>query len=317
MAELEQVEAVGDPIGVRLRTAREAQGLTLDDIAAKTRVPIRHLVHIEKGEWDQLPAPTYSVGFARAYATAVGLDSSEIGAELRSQLSDTQAPVPSYYEPADPARVPPRWLALVAGLIAILLIGGYFVWRSNTLGDEDEQITQVETASTPAAPPQPQPGSPAAPMPAGAAGPVVITATDDVWLRVYEAGGPKLFERILKAGERFEVPASAKRPQLLTGRPNALQVTVGSTPIPPLGPAEKTVADVSLLPADLLARNVAAPPVPPPTAPAAATAPAPPSARAATPPPPPRRAAPKATASEPSPAPAPTPAPEAPAPTTP
>jgi hypothetical protein len=98
----------------------------------------------------------------------------------------------------------------------------------------------------------------------------VLTATSDVWLRVYEGnGGPKLYESTLKAGERYVVPATAKAPQILTGRPNALQVAVGSTVIPALGPAEKTIADVSLLPADLVARAAAAPPAPaqPPPAP--------------------------------------------------
>jgi cytoskeleton protein RodZ len=303
MAELEQVETVADPIGTRLKAAREAQGLSLDDVAAKTRVPIRHLVHIEKGEWDQLPAPTYSIGFARAYATAVGLEASEIGSDLRAQLTNAQAPTPAYYEPADPARVPPRWLALVAGIIAILLVAGYFVWRSKTLGGED-QVTQTETSTTAAAQPaqpvnvQPQP---AAPPPAAATGPVVLMATDDVWLRVYDADHHKLLERTLKAGERFEVPANANRPQLLTGRPNALQVTVGSRQIPPLGPPEKTVADVSLLATDLLARSSAHSPA----RPAAARTPA------ATPKPRPTPAT-----TQPS-GPAPAPAADSPAPTTP
>src|SRR5439155_23569481 len=166
--------------------------------------------HIEKGEWDQHPAPTYSIGFARAYATAVGLEASEIGSDLRAQLTKAQAPTPAYYEPADPARVPPRWLALVAGIIAILLVARYFVWRSKTLGGED-QVTQTETSTTPAAPPV-QPGNaqplPAAPPPTAATGPVVLTATDDVWLRVYDADHHKLLERTMKAGERFEVPAN-------------------------------------------------------------------------------------------------------------
>src|SRR6188474_279451 len=99
MAELEQVETVANPIGDRLKTAREAQGLNLDEIAAKTRVPIRHLLHIEKGEWEQLPAPTYTLGFARAYAQAVGLNPAEVSAELREHLTSSQAPTPAYYEP--------------------------------------------------------------------------------------------------------------------------------------------------------------------------------------------------------------------------
>jgi hypothetical protein len=64
-----------------------------------------------------------------------------------------------------------------------------------------------------------------------------------------------LFQNSLKPGERFEIPAGAARPMIRTGRPNALRVTVGNREIPPLGQAERTIADVSLLPADLIARG--------------------------------------------------------------
>ena len=67
-------------VGERLRTAREAKGLSLEDVASQTRIPIRHLQHIEREEWDALPAITYCVGFARSYANAVGLDGAELGA---------------------------------------------------------------------------------------------------------------------------------------------------------------------------------------------------------------------------------------------
>lgn len=276
MAELEQVETVGNPIGERLKTARESQGQSLDDIAAKTRVPIRHLLHIEKGEWDELPAATYTLGFARAYAQAVGLNPAEISAELRSQLTSTQTPTPAYYEPADPARVPPKWLTLLAALIAIVLVVGYFVWQSDFLDGEEAPVAESEAAApTASAEPAANKQATAPPsVPATPTGPVVLTATDEVWLRVYEADGPRLFESTLKPGDRYDVPATAKRPQIRTGRPDALNVTVGSTPVAPLGPAETTVADVSLLPADLLARGSAqapAPTAPAPQAPPATT----------------------------------------------
>jgi cytoskeletal protein RodZ len=273
MSEAEQDTLFADPIGTRLKAAREAQGMSLDDVAAKTRVPIRHLLHIEKGEWEDLPATTYSVGFARAYATAVGLNAAEIGAELRAQIGTSHAsPIPSYYEPADPARVPPRWLAIIAGVVALLLVGGYLVWRNNAVGEVDQnQVAGVVVPPPVDASSQPevQPTTPPPAVPA--TGQVVLTAINDVWLRVYEADGSKLFENTLKAGDRYEVPATAKRPQILTGRPDALQITVGNTTIPALGPPQKTVADISLLPADLLAR--AAQPQPQPTTAPAATPP--------------------------------------------
>ena len=43
-------------------------------MAARTRVPLRHLEAIEQGAYEALPSQTYAVGFARAYARAVGLD---------------------------------------------------------------------------------------------------------------------------------------------------------------------------------------------------------------------------------------------------
>src|SRR5687768_13302857 len=198
MAELEQGDTIANSIGDRLRAAREALGLSLDDIAAKTRVPIRHLSHIEKGEWDHLPAPTYSLGFARAYAGAVGLNPAEISTELRSQLTTTQTPTPSYYEPADPARVPPKWLTLVAAVVAIMLIVGYFVWRNASLDAEETPVVQTEE-SAPAPAAAPVQNTQVAAAPATAAGPVVLTATDEVWLRVSEADGARIYETTMKA----------------------------------------------------------------------------------------------------------------------
>lgn len=252
-------------IGERLKAAREAKKMSLEEVASKTRIPVRHLQHIEQGEWDALPAHTYSVGFARSYANAVGLNGNEIGAELRQEIGPArqtyEAPA-AYYEPADPARVPPRSLAIVAGIIAVLLIVGYVIWRAASVDGSDVEPQEAVVE-------EPVPAGPttqaAAPPPA--TGPVVLTATDEVWLRVYEAsGGAPLFEGVLNAGQRYQVPATAQAPQIRTGRPQALRVTVGSTEIPPLGEPETTIDDVSLLPADLAARasGTAAGALPPP-----------------------------------------------------
>jgi cytoskeletal protein RodZ len=240
----------GDPgalsISARLRAAREAKGFSLDDVATRTRVPLRHLNHIDAGEWNALPAITYSVGFVRSYANAVGLDGTAMGIEVREALgggSGSKKTGAPQYEPADPARVPPRSLAIAAGLLAIILAIGYLVWRTNAADEPDALELATAAQPLPAAvaapqPVQPQPASP---------GPVAITASDDVWLRIYEAGGPKLYEGVIKANQRYEVPATARAPQILTGRPDAIRVTVGQTEIPPLGPPRRTIADVSQL----------------------------------------------------------------------
>jgi cytoskeleton protein RodZ len=271
MAEFHE-QTYDNPVGERLKAAREEKGLSLDDVARQTRIPIRHLEHIERGEWDALPAITYSVGFARSYANAVGLDGPAVGAELREQLGGARsasAGPAAYYEPADPARVPPRSIAIVAAILAVLLVAGYLVWRHQAVGNAPDEA-QIADRTTPAdQPTTPQPQQKATPAPqaqpaaAPATGPVVLSATQDAWMRVTDGTNPKaLYMGTLKAGQQFQVPATAQAPTVRTGRADAVTVSVGGKAVGPLGPPNKTIS-VSLRPADIAGRtSVGASPAP-------------------------------------------------------
>lgn len=278
MAEAEyDYEEGGNTVGQRLRAAREARGLSLDEVAAQTRIPIRHLRSIEDGKYEELPALTYTVGFGRNYANAVGLDGAEVGRELREQLGGAQrgsSISTEYYAPPDPARVPSRPLAWIAGLLALLLVAGYLIWRSQ-LGSEDE-AAQAPAVQQQVAPQPQQQAAPPQPQAANLAGqPVTLTATGQVWLRVYEEGGATIVERTMQPGETYQVPATATRPMLRVGAPEALRVAVGQTAIPPLGPSGQPIGNVSLRAEDLAQRLQpgAAQPAPQPGAPAAAPRP--------------------------------------------
>ena len=74
-------------VGDRLKAAREAKKLSLEDIADQTRIPLRHLQNLEAGDWSALPAPTYTIGFAKSYASAVGLDRTPDDHALRGCLT--------------------------------------------------------------------------------------------------------------------------------------------------------------------------------------------------------------------------------------
>lgn len=279
MSDVQDSLLSANTIGARLKAAREERGFSLDDIATKTRIPLRHLHAIENGDWESLPAITYSVGFVRSYANVVGLNGTQMGQEVREQLGGGQtyaggAP----YEPADPARVPPRSLAIGAALLALLLAVGYLIWRTSAVDEPDmlEQATAeapfAGATPVPVAPVTQQPlGGPAAPA-AAATGPVVLTATSDVWVRVYDAAspGPSLLQRQMQVGESFEIPASAQRPLIRTARAEALRVRVGNTDLPQLAPPG-AVSGLSLLPQDLLggggSGSATAAPAPQPAAP--------------------------------------------------
>jgi cytoskeletal protein RodZ len=266
----EQVETDVPTVGERLRAAREEKGLSLEDIAAQTRIPQRHLEAIEASEWDKLPAPTYTTGFAKSYASAVGLDRTEIGEQLREELGGTRLAPSSaeVFEPADPARTMPKWLVF-GGIAAVVLLVVVMSWLNRrSLEQPDEAATNTPAAAAPApATPAPAP----APTPA-AQGPVVLNAAQPVWLQVYQKGGATLFSGTLQPGQTFAVPPTATAPLLKTGKPEALRINVGSAVAPPVGPPATTVRDVSLLPADLMKGGQGAAP-PPPSATPVSTAP--------------------------------------------
>lgn len=287
----EVFDAPGPRVGEILKRAREAKGLDLAGIANSTRIPLRHLTAIEADAHDSLPALTYSLGFVKTYARVLGLDATAMASQFRAETSKTEhvplAMVP--IEPMDEKRLPPRG-AVVGGVIGVAAIIGVFIAYGAGVFDPappaptpplaaSEPITQPdETPPAPDAtapaidPAMTQPVDPGAVDPAAAADPsltppadaattaaavpagsVVITASDDAWFKVYgPAGTVKM--GILKTGESYSVPAGEGL-MLWTGKAGALKLTVSGRAIAPLGAPDQMVKDVSLAPADLLARG--------------------------------------------------------------
>lgn len=256
MAEPHHDIHAGSPVGERLRRAREAQGLTLDDVATRTRIPIRHLRSIEDSQWDELPAITYTVGFGRSYANAVGLNGAEIGRELREQVGGTPRTSQmstEYYAPADPSRVPSRSIAWIAGALALALVIGYLIWRSQ-LGDDQQAAEQPMPAPEMQQAPVQQPQAAAAPTDLTGQQ-VTLVAAEEAWVRITDqAGGAALQQGSLQAGQQFAVPLTAQRPVIQTGRPQVLRVRVGDRDLGPLDTVQRTVSGVSLLANDLAQR---------------------------------------------------------------
>ncbi|MEP7130111.1 MAG: RodZ domain-containing protein [Sphingomicrobium sp.] len=271
------VESDIPTVGERLRAARVEKGISLEDIAAQTRIPRRHLESIETADWNALPAPTYTIGFAKSYASAVGLDRIEISDQLRAEMGGQRfaANTAEVFEAADPARTMPKWLVLGA-VVAVIVLVIVMTWLNSRSLDQPDEATNgsAAVATTPAQTPPPATTAPAS----GAQGAVVLTAVQAVWLQVGEKGGATLFSGMLQAGQTYAVPATAAAPVLKTGKPEALRINVGNSIAPPVGPPATTVANVSLLPADLLKTGqsaAAAPAVQPAPAPVARRLPAP------------------------------------------
>lgn len=266
MAEARTREMHPKRVGERLAEARAALKLELEDIAERTRIPLRHLQAIEQSNYEALPASTYAIGFAKTFARVVGLDGDEIATAFRAERGETLAQRLEYtpFEPADPSRVPPSLLVMIALGTAVMLLVAYLIWRGGGANEERQQLAAgtLPEASAPApAPPAQQTGK-ASVMPPQAPAPsvndkVVLIASDAVWVKISERGGPTLYMGELAPNQRYEVPADAKDPVILTGRPDVLQAQIGATVIPALGSARKTIVNVSLKARALIEREAA------------------------------------------------------------
>ena len=254
-------------VGARLRAARERKGLTIDQVASETRIARRHLENIEAGNFDDLPGRTYAVGFTRTYAKTLGVDEEEAVSSVREEMDLAtveeryMASSRGTFEPGDPARAPGgRLLYFSIFAVIILLVGIFFAARALFAPAaempslvEQERQEQRELAQQQAAQGQAQPHSAAAA--ADPTGDVVFTAEGETWVRFYDGEGRVLREGTLTEGDSFTLPADAQNPQLITGRPDRLAITIGGRPVRKLSTEVETLQDVPISAEALLART--------------------------------------------------------------
>lgn len=172
-------------IGERLRTTREARGLSLDEVEASLRIRRRYLDALEAEAFHEIPGPAYVKGFLRTYAAYLGLPAEELVALYPHHRSGVSRgfPVEVRITPATPHS---RLRRIVTGIAVVFGIGavlfGYMVIgqirqyaltspeasRAGHSSPASPRTPQVQTAppAPPAAsPPPPHAGSPS---PAGA-----------------------------------------------------------------------------------------------------------------------------------------------------
>ena len=70
-------------VGERITDARRSHGLSIDDVAATTRLGTMTIQAIEDNDFSLCGGDSYAIGHLRMIAQAVGLDSNDLVAEYR------------------------------------------------------------------------------------------------------------------------------------------------------------------------------------------------------------------------------------------
>jgi cytoskeletal protein RodZ len=155
----------GPDIGAALKAAREFRGLSLDQVAEATRIRRSYLAAIEEMRLDDLPSRPFTIGYVRAYATALGMDGEAAAERFKIDDPALDAALP---EPigVQPDKDPRLTLVLVAGA---LIIGAIVLWNvaQRMMDERAPPPAQAAPEAIAAAPPAPAgPVSLGAPLPA-------------------------------------------------------------------------------------------------------------------------------------------------------
>lgn len=124
----------------QLRQAREAQNLTVQQVAEMTKIRTDHVRALDSGSYDSFPAPVYIRGFVRTYAAFLKLDVNKLIDQLNSELGQAGKDQAMPASPQDRERFfnvilfhlwRVRWKIVLPGIaLAAVLAIGIYSWRA-------------------------------------------------------------------------------------------------------------------------------------------------------------------------------------------
>ena len=142
--------------GARLRAAREAAGLSLDQVAQQLKLAPRQVKALEDESFGELPGRTFSRGFVRNYARLLHLDAQDLLAHLPDVSQAPALESPTLHSTGTRMAELPSTSAPKAGLgrwlIPLILIGcivaaAAYEWYRGGLSNSAEPARTVSDAT--------------------------------------------------------------------------------------------------------------------------------------------------------------------------
>lgn len=152
---------------VGLREERERHGVSLKDIADHTRIPLRHLQELERGDVSNWPAGVYARSWAREYAQEAGIDPDRVIAIVApvaaveptideiKQVREEREHMALDESPLAPLVQLMRKFAAVAVVLVLLVLAALMLWRGDSRAERDTGPAPVGTSGTAPATGQP------------------------------------------------------------------------------------------------------------------------------------------------------------------
>ncbi len=129
-------------LGDFLARVRESQGLSIEDLAERTKISVKMLHFIEASDWKSLPVEAYVRSYLNSVSSKLGLDTKAIlkmyTQEVGSSYEIREAEPIKNIAPVTEDEKKPRSKAVPIAIVAILvllIVGLHFVTRDNATSD--------------------------------------------------------------------------------------------------------------------------------------------------------------------------------------
>jgi len=155
LREISQDETTTKLAGAVLREKRIELGIEERAIATKLKMRMDQLRAIELSDYAKLPARTYAVGFVRAYAKSLGLDSDAIVEQFKSETQSHDLGKPAelvFPEVAQAPKWPSGGIVVVAIVVAIVIYG---IAQLTMPGAETKKTASADDSSVTVVDPNP------------------------------------------------------------------------------------------------------------------------------------------------------------------
>ena len=216
--------------GQALAARRAERGLSIEQVAASTRILAEHLRALESDDFERLAAPVYAKGYLRTYATYLGLDADELLDLMPTELKRPSLALGLDRNDRRPRAVLTAPAVAAAGLVLLAGMFTGYAWR---------QVTADQRAATLVASPSPATGASATAVasPAIQARPIVVgvRVNDVVWINAVVDGTPQYGDsgRTLPAGSI--VYFTGVDVKITSGKASATFITIDGRNLGPMG----------------------------------------------------------------------------------
>lgn len=141
------------PIGQTLREAREAQGLSVEEVATRLRLMQRQVDAIEADDFSSLGQPVFARGFVRNYAKLLDLPPEALLARMAGDSSDTRVVTQPPSPPPHSWLSSPWLILLMLGLVVAVAVPiALYLWLNSDSGEDELQTVPALPAVTRGAP---------------------------------------------------------------------------------------------------------------------------------------------------------------------